>query len=531
MAATRIDLGLAPSIRLGGLTLTPATRAIRRDDGAQEVIEPRVMQVLLALADARGEIVRREDLTECCWEGRIVGEDAINRVLSRLRRVAEGIGRGSFRIETITRIGYRLVELGPTIEETATRRSILGLTGPRFGRDEAISIARPTRRAVLAGAAAGSLMLAGGAWWGYGRWPLPASAREAMERGMHAFRLLTLDDLSTAVAAFHQATELAPRAAGPWGSLALAYRWLYWFTHGQEASLNAQRARDAAGKALRLDPDNGDAQATLATLQPQFRNWLAYDAASKTVFARHPDQVGIGLLHIDLMSNVGRIHELNAVTRRLVSRDRSWPWLYSCLVCSNLCLGRLDDADAASDYAFQQWPRHVGTWFTRLLLLTYSGRAAAALAMVEDEEHRPTGLPDWDFNLSAAEARALMTRSKADIDAAAALYWNWAHQAVGVAENAVRFFSAVGRLDDALAILNALYFNRGFDVGNRSFGKEQGLYSERRNRPTWMLWLPSMAGLRADPRTASIIREIGLTDYWRKSGNRPDFPIAGFTAT
>jgi len=112
MATMRINLGLTAPVRLGRLVLNPALREIRRDDGAEEIIEPRVMQVLLALAEARNEIVRREDLTERCWEGRIVGEDAINRVLSRLRRVAEGIGEDSFRIETITKIGYRLVELG-----------------------------------------------------------------------------------------------------------------------------------------------------------------------------------------------------------------------------------------------------------------------------------------------------------------------------------------------------------------------------------------------------------------------------------
>lgn len=530
MATTRIDLGLAPSVHLGRLTLTPATRTIQRDDGAQEVVEPRVMQVLLALASARGEIVRREELTERCWEGRIVGEDAINRVLSRLRRVAEGIGEDSFRIETVTRIGYRLVELGHGAKGTAGARLSVARIDPYLDRAEAAAAFHPTRRVVLAGAAIGGLTLAGGAWWRYGRADLPAPAREAMERGMHAFRLMTMDQLTAAAAAFRQATQLAPHAAGPWGSLALVYRWLYGVTHGQEASLNAQRVRDAAGKALRLDPDNGDAQAALATLLPEFRNWLAYDAACKPVFERHRDQIGIGLLYMDLLANVGRIREINALSQRLMTEDPAWPALYGNVLLSSWCLGRLDDADAASDHAMQQWPRHVGTWFLRQILLTYSGRPAAALAMVEDEEHRPIGLPDWDFDLSAAEARALMTRSKADIDAASALYWERAHQAVGVTVNAARFFTAVGRLDDAFAMLNALYFNRGFTVGDRSFAKEQGLYSERRNRPTWLLWLPPMADLRADPRTAAILQEIGLTDYWRRSGNRPDLAIAGFTS-
>lgn len=521
---TRIDLGLTPPVRLGRLVLNPAVRAIRRDDGVEEVVEPRVMQVLLALADRRGEIVRRDELTERCWEGRVVGEDAINRVLSRLRRVAEGIGAGSFRIETVTRVGYRLVELDN--EDVPVARN----PDPAAPLSATIEIRRPARRAVLATAiAAGGLALAGGgAWWSTHRSNLPKPAREAMARGMDALRVGTVDQLTAAVAAFHEAAELAPDAAGPWGSLAIAYRSLYWVGHGQEAALNVQRARDAAAKALRIDPDNGDAQATLATLQPEFRNWLAYDAACKPVLARHPDLMSIGLLSIDLMSNVGNIRGVYDLSQRLIRKDPNWPSLHNSRVLSSWCLGRLDDADAAMDRAFEIWPRSTYTWFTRQRLLAYSGRGAAALAMIDDVDHRPVGLPQWEFDLTGAESRALLTRSKADIDAAAKLYWDQAHKSVGIAGNAVQFFAAVGRLDDAFAVLNALYFNRGFDVGERSYTEEQGTYSERRNRPTWMFWIPVMAGLRADPRTKAIIEEVGLADYWRKSGTRPDLPIAGF---
>jgi DNA-binding winged helix-turn-helix (wHTH) protein/tetratricopeptide (TPR) repeat protein len=515
MTATRIDLGLATPVRLGRLTLSPATRTIRHDDGRDEVVEPRVMQVLLALADKRGEIVRREELTERCWEGRIVGEDAINRVLSRLRRVAEGIGSESFRIETVTKIGYRLVAMGGDALPAGARH--------------AVASPRPTRRAAIIGAAAaaGVVLAGGGAWWALRKPAMPAAAREAMERGMSAFRMRSLDQTTTAVAAFHEAAQLAPDSAEPWGRLALAYRGLYFSSHGQEAMLNAQRARDAANKALALDPDNGDAQATLATLQPEFRNWLAYDAALKPVLARHPDNIDANMLYIDLLSNVGRIREINERARRLVAQDPDWPTNHTSVALSSWCLGRLDDADAAMDRAFQLWPRDITVWFIRQRMLAYSGRAAAAIAMIEDVDHRPTGLPAWDFDLCAAESRALLTRSAADVDAAAAMYWEHAHKSVGVASNAAQFFAAVGRLDDAFTVLNAFYFNRGFDVGIRSYTEEQGTYSERRNRITWPFWLPFMSDLRGDPRTGAIMTEIGLADYWRKSGYRPDFPIAG----
>ncbi|MEZ0244768.1 MAG: transcriptional regulator, partial [Sphingomonas sp.] len=106
--AGRIDLGDAQELRLGGVTVLPPLRTLRCADGSEQVIEPRVMQVLVALAEADGAIVTRDALTRRCWEGRIVGEDAINRVISRLRRSAGECG-GAFRIETVNKVGYRLV--------------------------------------------------------------------------------------------------------------------------------------------------------------------------------------------------------------------------------------------------------------------------------------------------------------------------------------------------------------------------------------------------------------------------------------
>ena len=46
------------------------------------------MQVLVALAQARGRVITRDELIERCWGGRIVGENAIDRVISRIRQVA-----------------------------------------------------------------------------------------------------------------------------------------------------------------------------------------------------------------------------------------------------------------------------------------------------------------------------------------------------------------------------------------------------------------------------------------------------------
>ena len=103
---------------LGILTIEPATRQIGLD-GRSETVEPRVMQVLVALSRVDGAVVTRDELVERCWDGRIVGEDAINRALSRARQIASGIGAGSFAIETVPRVGYRLTKLADSESPSA----------------------------------------------------------------------------------------------------------------------------------------------------------------------------------------------------------------------------------------------------------------------------------------------------------------------------------------------------------------------------------------------------------------------------
>jgi len=112
-APISVDLAGEPDFTLGALRVRPSLREVV-DGGEREVLEPRVMQVLVVLARRRGQVVSRDQLIEACWAGRVVGEDAINRCIARVRRLAEA--HGSFSIETIARVGYRLTEQPGTAE-------------------------------------------------------------------------------------------------------------------------------------------------------------------------------------------------------------------------------------------------------------------------------------------------------------------------------------------------------------------------------------------------------------------------------
>lgn len=105
----RIDLATTAPFRIGVLCVEPALRQVSTAETDAETLEPRVMLVLVALARAHGTIVSRDQLIERCWDSRVVGDDSINRVISRLRKLSAEHGDGLYTIETISKVGYRLL--------------------------------------------------------------------------------------------------------------------------------------------------------------------------------------------------------------------------------------------------------------------------------------------------------------------------------------------------------------------------------------------------------------------------------------
>lgn len=95
---------------VGAATVDPVSRDAHWS-GGHERLQPQTLKVLLTLVSHRGEVVTRDELVQLCWDGRVVGDDVINRSISLLRHLAERAG--GFRIETVPRAGYRLIEPQP----------------------------------------------------------------------------------------------------------------------------------------------------------------------------------------------------------------------------------------------------------------------------------------------------------------------------------------------------------------------------------------------------------------------------------
>jgi TolB-like protein/DNA-binding winged helix-turn-helix (wHTH) protein len=120
MNVPRVNLAETSDFDLGGLRVSPARRQVFMSGECRD-LEPKVAQVLIALASASPAVVSRDRLVEQCWDGRIVGDDALNRCILALRHLAREFSPEPFAIETVPRVGYSLVA-GPGGSSAPGRR-------------------------------------------------------------------------------------------------------------------------------------------------------------------------------------------------------------------------------------------------------------------------------------------------------------------------------------------------------------------------------------------------------------------------
>ena len=95
-------------LRVGSWVVTPSLNSIS-SRGKTVHLEPKVMEVLLCLAQHPGETLSKEQLFQAVWPKTIVTEDVLKRGIAELRRAFNDDAREPRIIETISKRGYRLI--------------------------------------------------------------------------------------------------------------------------------------------------------------------------------------------------------------------------------------------------------------------------------------------------------------------------------------------------------------------------------------------------------------------------------------
>ena len=83
--------------------------------------------------------------------------------------------------------------------------------------------------------------------------------------------------------------------------------------------------------------------------------------------------------------------------------------------------------------------------------------------------------------------------------------------------------AAGGAADVALQVNRGYLLREGPFVGMLSRPAGQPAVSQQSRRKTMALWMPSSGPMRALPGFLPLCAATGMADYWRQSGQWPDF--------
>ena len=99
---------MSAGYRLGGWTVRSHRNRIER--GTESVhLAPRAMSVLDCLAKASNSVVTRQEIFESVWRGALVSDDALTQRVAEIRKAFGDSAHQSKIIETIPKIGFRLI--------------------------------------------------------------------------------------------------------------------------------------------------------------------------------------------------------------------------------------------------------------------------------------------------------------------------------------------------------------------------------------------------------------------------------------
>src|SRR5579862_437499 len=93
---------------LGEWAVDPILGTIARD-GETTRIEPRMMRLLVSLADGAGAVVSADDLLDRVWPNVIVTPDSVYQAVAALRRLLGDNPKDPRYIVTVPKQGYRMI--------------------------------------------------------------------------------------------------------------------------------------------------------------------------------------------------------------------------------------------------------------------------------------------------------------------------------------------------------------------------------------------------------------------------------------
>ncbi len=323
---------------------------------------------------------------------------------------------------------------------------------------------------------------------------------EAYELSLRAAALMrgqtTPAAIERSAALYREALALDPRFALAWAGLAQAMVWAMLYV--PETARQAQAQMDQAIEhAIALAPDLWANQVVICQRETYRHHWQAADAAARRALALAPGSDADGFIGRYLLS-VGRATEALTLCRAARATDPLSGSASIALQIALTILGHDEEADAeyrrSEDLVGQ---RHVAE-HTALLRAWSRGAPPATLREHLRRYQDPVQMP------VEAELPGLIEQPEKARQRLRRAFDDPAYQDSTRQFRLAVWAALFGDVDLALAALRRAYI-------------------DLQSWTSMLIWLPIYRPMRADPRFKQLLRDLGLVDYWRASGNWGEF--------
>jgi TolB-like protein/Tfp pilus assembly protein PilF len=303
-------------------------------------------------------------------------------------------------------------------------------------------------------------------------------------KGRYWLARISRDDLAKAIDYFQQAIQMEPDYAQAWVGLSNCYEDQAKFG-AEVVEVAMPKAREAAQKAIALDPKLAEAHAAFGSIQLLY-DWDFAGANASMQHALALDPINVdALLGAALFAYVsGRPDEAIALYGRAIARDPLRAGAHRSLAVCLFWAGRLTEAEAAVRRAIFIEPNLASAHYALGVMLLARGQPQAALEAIQAEVD-----PDWRRIGLPLAYHALGRNAESD----AALHDLIEKEGQTAAFQIAEAYAYRGEIDQAFAWLDRGYAQR-----------DSGILALKID--------PLLRSLGGDPRFDTLLKKIGLGD-------------------
>lgn len=313
---------------------------------------------------------------------------------------------------------------------------------------------------------------------------------QAYEEYLAGKALLIVGDIQPLQAIEHleRAVKLDPAFALAWARLAEACHLASYEAAWSRVTGLAKCSDDAILKAMNLAPQSSEVllvQAQLHVWQDRFRDaQLVLDTLPRRDEER---DIQYFIVDLDLAVKTGRIYDAFTAIKSVMRHDPLNPSLSNYVAQVYFIRGRLDDALAERERAYQEGLRTMGIASVTVPIALSTGRRFEIEKWLQraHDETSPYYLGEttiWEVLRDQLDDRDAMLATWKDVQSMTSL--------------------------DAFTSVWAAWLE----------DDEMALEVMRRTPDTWFMWTPLLSRLRKTDEFKQIVIDLGLVDFWREFG-------------